>query len=76
VRNAFTQAWEGDPDGLRQRPDLHAAYAKAAAQGNAEIAPPIAGEAVGLIQDTPGAAEIVTRMAREAEELITGGWRR
>lgn len=76
VRNAFTQEWEGDPDGLRQRPDLHAAYAKAAAQGNAEIAPPIAGEAVGLIQDTPGAAEIVTRMAREAEELITGGWRR
>ena len=53
-----------------------AAYAVAAAQGDATLAPPIAGEAVGLIHDVPGAAEIVERMATEAEARLKGGRQR
>ncbi|EAQ01790.1 putative oxidoreductase [Pseudooceanicola batsensis HTCC2597] len=76
VENAFTRDWAADPEGLRARADLHAAYAVAARDGDATLAPPIAGEAVGLIHDVAPAGEIVARMAAEAEALLGGGWRR
>lgn len=73
--NPFVAEWRGDPAGLRDRPDLHAAYAEAATKGDPAIAPAIAGEALGLIHDIRPAAEIVTRIATEAEAILNGGWR-
>jgi nitronate monooxygenase len=49
-----------------------AEYAAAKAAGNFDIAAVIAGEAVGLIHDIPPAAEIVERIATEAEQLLAG----
>ena len=76
VENDFTRRWQQDPEGLRAAGGEAEAYARAAAEGDASLAPPIAGEAVGLIHDLPGAGEIVTRIAAEAEGLLGGGWRR
>lgn len=76
VENDFTRTWQDDPEGLRARGDIPDAYATAFASGDTKLAPPIAGEAVGLIHDIPGAGEIVTRIAAEAEALLGGGWKR
>ncbi|WP_407492642.1 NAD(P)H-dependent flavin oxidoreductase [Pseudooceanicola sp. MF1-13] len=76
ARNAFTDTWEGDPEGLRQQDELPAAYAKAFQAGDADLAPPIVGEAIGLIHDMPKAGDVVTRIATEAEALLAGAWRR
>jgi nitronate monooxygenase len=48
-------------------------YGAAKAAGNFDVAAVIAGEAVGLIHDIPPAAEIVERIAAEAEQLLEGG---
>jgi nitronate monooxygenase len=44
----------------------------ARAAGNFDVAAVIAGEAVGLIHDIPPAAEIVERIATEAEQHLAG----
>jgi nitronate monooxygenase len=49
-----------------------AEYAAAKTAGNFDVAAVIAGEAVGLIHDIPAAAEIVDRIALEAEQILTG----
>ena len=49
-----------------------ARYDQARAAGDFDTAAVIAGEAVDLIADIPPAAEIVERMAREAEALLAG----
>ena len=49
-----------------------AEYAAAKAAGNFDVAAVIAGEAVGLIHDIPPAAEIVERIATEAEQILQG----
>jgi nitronate monooxygenase len=76
VENDFTRRWQDDPAALRARADIPDAYAKAARSGDATLAPPIAGEAVGLIHDVPRAGDIVNTMVQEAEALLSGGWRR
>ena len=40
--------------------------------GNFDVAAVIAGEAVGLIHDIPPAAEIVERIASEADQILSG----
>ncbi|MBR0713378.1 nitronate monooxygenase family protein [Bradyrhizobium liaoningense] len=47
-------------------------YAAAKAAGNFDVAAVIAGESVGLIHDIPPAADIVARIATEAEQLLAG----
>jgi nitronate monooxygenase len=47
-------------------------YMAARAAGNFDVAAVIAGEAVGLIHDLPPAAEIVHRIAGEAEQIMLG----
>lgn len=74
LRNAFMDRWQDDPDGLKVADG--GGYAEAIAAGNAEGAPAIVGEGVGMIRDIAPAGEIVTRMAAEAEKLLGGGWRR
>lgn len=74
LRNAFTERWKDDPAGLKAAEG--GGYAEAVARGDADGAPAIIGEAVGLIRDIAPAGEIVVRMAAEAEALLGGGWRR
>jgi len=76
ARNALINDWDENPDGLRDRDDIAEAYAKAFTSGDADIAPPIVGEAIGLIHDMPKAGDVVTRIATEAEALLGGAWRR
>jgi nitronate monooxygenase len=45
-------------------------YRAAAAAGNAEYFPMWSGQSVGLVDDLPGAADIVDAIVREAEEAI------
>ena len=73
LRNAFSERWRGRETELLQRQDEEAAlYAEARAAGDFDTAAVIAGEAVDLISDIPPAAEVVERMAREAETLLGG----
>lgn len=72
LRNGWVRRWEGDAQG----PVSDAAredYARAVAAGDAEGAPAIVGEAVGLVRDVMPAGEIVTAMMREAREAL-GRW--
>ena len=48
-------------------------YSEARERGDFDIAAVIAGKAVGLIHEVLPAAEIVNRVVREAEALLTRG---
>src|SRR6056297_1740206 len=69
LRNGWTGQWEGVPGGPASGA-ARAAYASAVAEGDAEKAPAIAGEAVGLIHAVEPAEAIVTRMIEEAREAL------
>ncbi|WP_407189452.1 NAD(P)H-dependent flavin oxidoreductase [Bradyrhizobium centrosematis] len=69
--NDHARRWIGREVELMQNVATVAAdYAAAKETGNFDIAAVIAGEAVGLIHDIPPAAEIVERIAIEAEQLL------
>ncbi|OAE97488.1 2-nitropropane dioxygenase [Bradyrhizobium centrolobii] len=71
--NDHIRRWTGREIELMQRAgEVAVEYAAARAAGNFEIAAVFAGEAVGLIHDIPPAAEIVERIASEAEQLVAG----
>ncbi|MEW6148839.1 MAG: NAD(P)H-dependent flavin oxidoreductase [Bradyrhizobium sp.] len=71
--NDHARRWMGREVELMQNGAAVAAeYAAAKAAGNFDVAAVIAGEAVGLIHDIPPAAEIVDRIAVEAEQLLEG----
>ena len=71
--NDHARRWMGREVELLQNVNSVAAeYAAAKAKGNFEIAAVIAGEAVGLIHDIPGAAEIVDRIVTEADQILRG----
>jgi nitronate monooxygenase len=71
--NDHARRWMGREVELLQNVNSVAAdYATAKAEGNFEIAAVIAGEAVGLIHDIPGAAEIVDRIVTEADQILCG----
>jgi len=77
LRNSFAERWRGREAELLQRQQAEAAqYAAARASGDFDTAAVIAGEAVDLIADIPPAADIVERIAREAETLIAGASKR
>ncbi len=77
LQNAFTARWHGDIPGLLERADEEAARWRSAWQaGDTDVANTFVGEATGLIDTIEPAGEIVTRIAREAEDLLNGGWRR
>ncbi|KAA2316185.1 nitronate monooxygenase [Pseudooceanicola sediminis] len=75
MRNAFSAQWEGRLEALAADPAARAAWAEAAANGDAGIAAPIVGEGIGLIRDAPGAAQIMARMAQEAAQRLGHGAR-
>ncbi|OKO80046.1 nitronate monooxygenase [Bradyrhizobium sp. AS23.2] len=71
--NDHIRIWTGREIELMQRAsEVAVEYAAAKAAGNFEVAAVFAGEAVGLIHDIPPAAEIVERIATEAEQLLAG----
>ncbi|QDF38486.1 NAD(P)H-dependent flavin oxidoreductase [Bradyrhizobium symbiodeficiens] len=71
--NDHARRWTGREVELMQNVAAVAAeYTAAKAAGNFDVAAVIAGEAVGLIHDIPPAAEIVGRIAVEAEQLLAG----
>jgi nitronate monooxygenase len=71
--NDHARRWMGREVELMQNAAaVVAEYAAAKAAGNFDIAAVIAGEAVGLIHDIPPAAEIVERIASEADQILAG----
>jgi nitronate monooxygenase len=71
--NDHARRWIGREVELMQNVrEVAAEYAAAKAAGNFDVAAVIAGEAVGLIHDIPPAAEIVHRVAGEAEQIMSG----
>ena len=71
--NDHARRWIGREVELMQNVAAVAAdYVAAKETGNFDIAAVIAGEAVGLIHDIAPAAEIVERIALEAEQLLEG----
>lgn len=77
LRNAFTDRWHDDLPGLLAVAETEAERWRAAwVAGDVATANTFVGEATGLIADAPPVAEILARMAEEAESLLAGGWRR
>lgn len=71
LRNAYTDRWANDQDGLRQvLLSEQQRYAEAHAQGNFDIAAVIAGEAADLVRSERPAAAILQSMVDRCEQLI------
>jgi nitronate monooxygenase len=71
VVNDHARRWIGREVELLQNVDAVAAeYAAEREAGNFDVAAVIAGEAAALIHDIPPAAEIVERIANEAEQIL------
>lgn len=69
--NDFISQWHGREDDLRGcRQDRLAEFDAAHASGDYDVANVTVGEAIGLIRDLPGAAELTERIGREAEGLL------
>ena len=72
-RNRFIERWAGRQWALRQhRAEALARLQAARKSGDVEEGPLSMGQDAGLIHDIVPAAEIVTRIAREAEQILTG----
>ncbi|MGX0976193.1 nitronate monooxygenase [Roseovarius sp. MBR-51] len=76
LRNAVTDLWHHDPDGLRENIAAQADWAEGWATGDPESANTFVGEATGLIHDRPPVADVIARMVTEAEALLkrAPGW--
>jgi nitronate monooxygenase len=71
LRNAFSDQWGEDFDGLRRNAAGEAArYARARDAGDTDIAAVIVGEAAGLVHGVEPAEQIVRRIADQAEALL------
>jgi NAD(P)H-dependent flavin oxidoreductase YrpB (nitropropane dioxygenase family) len=72
LRNGFIARWAGREWALRQRQaEALAAVQAARGSGNADEAVLFIGQDAGLIQDVSSAAEIVSRIVREAEQILS-----
>ncbi|HEY1364091.1 MAG TPA: nitronate monooxygenase [Xanthobacteraceae bacterium] len=70
-RNRFIDRWAGREWALRQaRAEASARLSAARESGDVEEGPLSMGQDAGLVHDIPSAADIVVRIAREAEELL------
>jgi nitronate monooxygenase len=71
--NDHARRWMGrEIELLQQGSVIVPDYMAARAAGNFDVAAVIAGEAVGLIHDIPPAADIVARIADEADQILQG----
>jgi NAD(P)H-dependent flavin oxidoreductase YrpB (nitropropane dioxygenase family) len=70
-RNGFIERWAGREWALRQhRAEAHRRLQAARKSGDVDEGPLSMGQDAGLIRDIVPAAEIVTRIAREAEQIL------
>jgi nitronate monooxygenase len=73
LRNGLHRQWEARVDALRASPDAaRAAYDAGVAAADFDRAHVTVGEAVGLMHDAPPAAELIARITREAQGLLSG----
>jgi NAD(P)H-dependent flavin oxidoreductase YrpB (nitropropane dioxygenase family) len=71
-RNRFIERWAGREWAIRQdQKEIFAAVRDARQRGDAEEAPLMMGQDAGLIHDIPPAGELVHRIARQAEEILS-----
>lgn len=71
VRNALHRQWEGRIDTLRAHPEEARALYDVGWQASDYAAAHVTvGEAVGLVHDLPGAAELIARMGQEAQARL------
>jgi NAD(P)H-dependent flavin oxidoreductase YrpB (nitropropane dioxygenase family) len=72
LRNRFAERWAGREWALRQNQvEVLQAVQAARAAGDAEETPLSMGQDAGLIDDIPPAGDIVRRIARDAEDILT-----
>ncbi len=74
MRSAGTENWHGAPEQMSEAD--RAAWRAAMAAGDARMATPIVGEAVGLIGDIRPAGEITQEIGQSAAALLGGAWNR
>ena len=70
LRNAFLDRWRGRDAELEANECAKADYRTAADRGDLSVVPVWAGEAIDLITDLTPAADVVARIAGEAEEAL------
>ena len=71
-RNRFIERWAGREWALRRdRTEAIEKLAAARKSGDVDEGPLSMGQDAGLIRDIPPAGDLVTRIAREAEEILT-----
>ncbi|AMN39673.1 NAD(P)H-dependent flavin oxidoreductase [Rhodoplanes sp. Z2-YC6860] len=71
-RNRFVERWSGREWALRQnRVEALARLRAARESGDVDEGPLSMGQDAGLIHDIPRAGDLVTRIAREAEQILT-----
>jgi NAD(P)H-dependent flavin oxidoreductase YrpB (nitropropane dioxygenase family) len=71
-RNRFIERWAGQEWALRQaRVEAYARLQEARKNGDVDEGPLSMGQDAGLVHDIPPAGEIVTRIALEAEQILT-----
>ncbi|MEM8748746.1 MAG: nitronate monooxygenase [Pseudomonadota bacterium] len=72
LKNAFTDRWHGDLDGLIANAEEQAALWKEAwANGDVTTANTFVGESTGLIDSVEPVADIIEKMVADAERIIT-----
>ncbi len=77
LKNAFTERWHDDLDGLIAAAEVEAPrWAAAFEAGDPEGSNTFVGEVTGLIDAVRPAGEIIENMVVAAERLLDGGWRR
>lgn len=76
LRNSYLDEWRGRQEELKRSSDKEMGrYARAAAQGDTEVAAVIVGEAVDMVTSVEPAADIVKRIVAGAEERLRTGFR-
>jgi len=73
LRNRLTDDWAGrEAEARAAFGSMREVYAKARATNDLDVVATIAGEAVGLIHDRPGAGSIVESMVAQATQQLAG----
>ena len=74
VKNKFTEEWaDREAEAEAERGRLAEAYAQARQREDFDVVAIVAGECVGLIQDRPGAANILQQMDAQAQAVLRRG---
>lgn len=71
LKNKLTDEWsDREAEAFRSYGSISEAYAEARARNDLSTVPVVCGEAVGLLNDRPAAASIITSMVDQASKLL------